>query len=82
LPSASSTGASLPTARGAAARLFAFGYDAWRVTAYLEHLATAGNAELQGATGTLRLDGFGNVLRTPAWTTFDAGAPMPQADGR
>lgn len=82
LPSASSTGASLPTARGAAARLFAFGHDAWRVTAYLEHLATANNAELQGATGTLRLDGFGNVLRTPAWSTFSAGAPMPLADGR
>jgi hypothetical protein len=82
LPPASSTGASLPTARGAAARLFAFGHDAWRVTAYLEHLATARNAELQGATGTLRLDGFGNVLRTPAWATFSAGAPMPLADGR
>lgn len=82
LPPASSTGASLPTARGAAARLFAFGHDAWRVTAYLEHLATANNAELQGATGTLRLDGFGNVLRTPAWSTFSAGAPMPLADGR
>ena len=74
MPSAASLAASLPTARGAAAKLFAFGYDAWRVSAWLEYLATAPGAALPGATGTLRLDGFGNVLRTPAWTVFRAGA--------
>jgi outer membrane PBP1 activator LpoA protein len=66
--------ANLPTARGAAAKLFAFGYDAWRVCAWLEYLATANGAQLPGATGTLRIDGFGNVLRTPAWAVFHAGA--------
>lgn len=74
LPSASSLAANLPTARGAAAKLFAFGVDAWRVCAWLEYLATASGAELPGATGMLRIDGFGNVLRTPAWAVFHAGA--------
>jgi outer membrane PBP1 activator LpoA protein len=74
LPPASVVAADLPTARGAAAKLFAFGYDAWRVCAWLEYLATANGAELPGATGMLRIDGFGNVLRTPAWTVFHAGA--------
>ncbi|MFT3897007.1 MAG: penicillin-binding protein activator [Thermomonas sp.] len=74
LPPASMVAANLPTARGAAARLFAFGYDAWRVCAWLEYLATANGASLPGATGTLRIDGFGNVLRTPAWAVFHANA--------
>jgi outer membrane PBP1 activator LpoA protein len=81
LPSATSVGARLKTAKGPAARLFAFGYDAWLVTAYLEKLALDANAEVRGATGTLRIDGFGNVLRTPTWSTFSGGTPMPLADG-
>ena len=74
LPPAATVAANLPTARGAAAKLFAFGYDAWRVCAWLEYLATASGAELPGATGMLRIDGFGNVLRTPAWAVFHADA--------
>jgi outer membrane PBP1 activator LpoA protein len=74
LPPESVVAANLPTARGAAAKLFAFGYDAWRVSAWLEYLATANGASLPGATGTLRIDGFGNVLRTPAWAVFHADA--------
>ena len=81
LPAASVAAAQMPTARGAAARLFAFGYDAWMLTAYLEMLATGNNAELQGATGLLKLDGFGNVLRTPAWSTFSGGRAVPIAGG-
>lgn len=82
LPSASSAGARLSTARGAAARLFAFGHDAWLVTAYLERLATEADGRVDGATGVLRLDGFGNVLRTPAWSTFRDGQAVPYADAR
>lgn len=73
LPPAEATGKSLMTARGPAAKLFAFGYDAWLLTAYLEKLAKDANGKLDGATGDLRLDGFGNVLRTPAWSTFSNG---------
>ena len=81
LPAASVTGERVPTARGPAARLFAFGYDAWLLTAYLEKLATGINTDLQGATGRLQLDGFGNVVRTPSWSTFVGGRPAPIADG-
>ncbi|RPE79534.1 hypothetical protein EDC50_1354 [Vulcaniibacterium tengchongense] len=79
LPAAASVAAQLPTARGAAARLFAFGYDAWLLAAYFEHLATTTD-DIAGATGVLRLDGFGNVLRTPAWSTFSGGVAVPLAD--
>lgn len=81
LPSAASVASTLPTARGAASRLFAFGYDAWMISAYLEKLATGADGGLRGATGTLHLDGFGNVLRTPAWSTFSGGRPTPIATG-
>jgi outer membrane PBP1 activator LpoA protein len=77
LPPASNVGAQLSSAKGPAARLFAFGYDAWQITAYLQRLATGADARIEGATGTLRLDGFGNVLRTPAWSTFSAGVATP-----
>lgn len=79
LPNAAMTGKSLPTARGPAARLFAFGYDAWLLTAYLEKLALGSDAAVQGASGTLRIDADGNVLRTPAWSTFSAGYVVPLA---
>ena len=81
LPSAASAGQTLPSARGPAAKLFAFGYDAWLLTAYLERLATSAG-DIQGATGTLRIDGFGNVVRTPAWSTFSGGNPVPLDGGR
>lgn len=73
LPPAEQTGKTLPTARGAAAKLFAFGYDAWLLTAYLDKLANGADGKLEGATGTLRLDGFGNVQRAPAWSSFSNG---------
>ena len=69
-----------PTAAGAAARLFAFGYDAWLISAYLPRLALA-HQGLPGATGTLQLDGFGNILRMPAWSMLRGGVAIP-ANGR
>ena len=80
LPSAASVASQLKTARGPAARLFAFGYDAWLITAYLEKLALDPNGQVQGATGTLRLDPVGNMLHTPTWSTFRGGSPVPLAD--
>lgn len=81
LPSAASLGSTLPTARGPAARLFAFGYDAWLLTAFMEKLIDSADAQLPGATGTLRLDGFGNVQRSPAWATFSGGHVVPAPGG-
>lgn len=70
-------GALTPTAAGAAGRLFAFGFDAWLITAYLERLAMAPQNPVQGATGGLQVDGFGNVLRTPTWSVIRGGVAMP-----
>jgi len=78
LPNAASVGQMLPSARGAAGRLFAFGFDAWKISAYLDTLAEQGG--IAGATGTLYLDGTGNVLRVPAWSTFNGGRPQPVAN--
>ena len=80
LPSQASAAARLDTAKGPAARLFAFGFDAWLVTAYLERLALSANAGIDGATGRLSLDGFGNVLRQPSWSRFSGGVAVPLGD--
>ena len=80
LPPASIVGTQLNSAKGPAARLFAFGFDAWQITAYLQRLATSADGHIDGATGTLRLDGYGNVQRTPAWSTFSAGVATPLQD--
>lgn len=81
LPSQASAAARLDTAKGPAARLFAFGFDAWLLTAYLERLALSANADVAGATGRLSLDGFGNVLRKPSWSRYSGGVPVPLGDG-
>lgn len=81
LPAQSTVAATLPTARGGAARLFAFGFDAWKLSGYMQKLTDGDNAQLRGATGTLTLDGFGTVLRAPAWATFSGGTPVPIAGG-
>lgn len=77
LPAPASLGADLPTARGPAARLFAFGYDAWLLSAYLQHLAEQPDAAIAGATGRLSLGADGRVVRTPAWATFSNGLVVP-----
>ncbi|WP_334132073.1 penicillin-binding protein activator, partial [Silanimonas lenta] len=70
---------SLPSARGGAARLFAFGYDAWKVATHLE--ALQGGAVLRGATGELGLDAAGVIERRPAWAEFSGGLTRRAADG-
>lgn len=79
LPAANLTGQRLPTARGPAAKLFAFGYDAWLLAAYLEYLALGDEARVDGATGVLRIGADGNVMRAPAWSTFREGVAVPLA---
>lgn len=73
MPNAAETQKSLPTAHGPGAKLFAFGFDAWLLTGYLQQLALTPDASVQGATGTLRIGPEGNVLRTPLWSTFSNG---------
>lgn len=79
LPNAALAGQSLATARGPAAKLFAFGYDAWLLSAYLENLANNDQAQVDGATGVLRIGPQGNVQRIPAWSTFSNGNVVPLA---
>ena len=81
LPDASGLGPRLPSAKGGGARLFAFGADAFRLSSYLETLAIDPQASVRGATGELRLDGFGNVLRDSDWAVFSGGHARPVQDG-
>jgi outer membrane PBP1 activator LpoA protein len=43
----------------------------------MERLATRADGKVPGATGVLRLDGFGNVVRTPAWSALSGGREVP-----
>ncbi len=81
LPDASDIGNKLPSARGGGTRLYAFGADAYRLAVYLESLALRPDAVVHGATGDLRLDGFGNIVRTPAWAVFSGGRARQAGDG-
>jgi outer membrane PBP1 activator LpoA protein len=76
---AESLGRRLPSARGSAARLFAFGYDAWSVATRLE--ALRGGARLRGATGDLGLDAAGIVERAPGWAEYRGGVTRRASDG-
>lgn len=76
---AESLGRALPSARGSAARLFAFGFDAWKVATYLD--ALRGGAQLRGATGELAIDAAGIVERVPAWAEYSGGVTRRASDG-
>ncbi len=69
LPDRDALAARFDSARGPAARLFAFGIDAYRLLAERERLLRDGSA-LDGATGRLRIDPFGEVRREPGVATF------------
>ena len=63
----------LPSARGPGLRLFAFGFDAWNICAYLDTIADGKGQSIRGATGLLRMDAFGDVIRQPIWASFHDG---------
>ncbi|HVF35599.1 MAG TPA: penicillin-binding protein activator [Candidatus Saccharimonadia bacterium] len=79
LPARERIARDLPAA-GSAARLFAFGMDAYRLLPYLDWLGANPEAYLPGASGQLSIDGFGRVRRTLAWLRFSDGVPR-SADG-
>lgn len=81
LPPASVLGRDLPSARGPAARLFAFGHDAWLLSGWLQHLATHADARIAGATGSLQLHADGRVARAPAWAIWSSGLVVAQPGG-
>ncbi|MBU6247264.1 MAG: penicillin-binding protein activator [Xanthomonadaceae bacterium] len=77
LPPHAGIAALLPAARGSAARLFAFGMDAWNLTPYLGWLRDHPGSYLPGATGQLAADPFGHVRRVLVWAKFTDGVARP-----
>ena len=73
LPDADTLAKSLPSARGPAQRLFAFGADAWKLAAYFERLYDDPSFSIRGATGVLRIDISRSVHLTPSWAVFSGG---------
>jgi outer membrane PBP1 activator LpoA protein len=69
----------LQTASGPAARLFAFGMDAYNLVPYLGWMRTHPGSYLPGATGQLTMDASGEVLREPIWLQFHGGIARPAA---
>lgn len=78
LPARRELARDLPGARGPAARLFAFGMDAYA----LLRLRLSGDPAgvVQGATGVLSLDELGEVQREPAIAVFRNGVPRRVRD--
>lgn len=81
LPDPATLASLLQTASGPAARLFAFGMDAYDLMPYLGWLRTHPGSYLPGATGQLAMDASGEVLREPIWVQFQGGIARPFAAG-
>jgi outer membrane PBP1 activator LpoA protein len=52
-----------------------------KLSGYFDKLLSDPGASISGATGELQLDGFGSVMRRPAWAVFSGGRPRPALDG-
>ncbi|MDE1898595.1 MAG: penicillin-binding protein activator [Xanthomonadaceae bacterium] len=81
LPSRSELSGQLPDVDGRAARLFAFGMDAWALVPYLDWLRAHPGSYVAGATGQLTADAQGHIQRVPLWLRFDNGLARPLAGG-
>jgi len=77
LPRHDDIAAQLPSARGAAARLFAFGMDAWNLVPYIDWLRGHPGSYLPGASGQLTADQFGRIRRVLVWAKFVDGLARP-----
>ncbi len=77
LPNHDDIAAQLPAARGGAARLFAFGMDAWNLVPYLDWLRAHPGSYMPGASGQLTADQFGRIRRVLIWAQFQNGLARP-----
>jgi len=77
LPDRAAIAAKLPAARDGAARLFAFGMDAWSLVPYLDWLKAHPGSYMPGATGQLAADPFGRIRRVLTWAKFENGVARP-----
>jgi outer membrane PBP1 activator LpoA protein len=78
-PPARANVAVLPTAQGPAARLFAFGLDAWRLLMHFGWLEANPEQPLRGSTGQLAADRAGNIRRQAVWARFGARGEVESA---
>jgi outer membrane PBP1 activator LpoA protein len=81
LPPRDEIARSVETARGAGARLFALGLDAYSLLPYMDWLGTHPDSYLPGATGQLAADSFGRVHRLLTWARFENGVAHPALGG-
>lgn len=77
LPKHSEIARVLDSARGAGARLFAMGLDAYALLPYLEWMSQHHDSYVAGATGQLAEDNLGRIQRLLVWAQFDNGAARP-----
>lgn len=56
-------------------RLFALGFDSYRLTNQIQLLEAVDGYRLQGVTGVIRNAGDGSFERTPEWAVFQQGKP-------
>ena len=74
-----------PNRGGQLSRLYAFGYDAYRLVGELPRLRSGGSGPLAGVTGRLELDAQGRVRRDLDWAQIVGGRvspwPAPQPPG-
>ena len=77
LPRFSDISRSLDSARGAGARLFAMGLDAYALLPYLEWLSQHRDSYVPGATGQLAEDNLDRIQRLLIWARFDNGVAHP-----
>ena len=57
-------------------RLFAFGFDAFRLAQALQHSTNAADITVEGLTGHLTLDGERRVRRELEWAQLHNGEPQ------
>ncbi|HEX6831919.1 MAG TPA: penicillin-binding protein activator [Rudaea sp.] len=81
LPKYSDISRSLDSARGAGARLFAMGLDAYALLPYLEWLSQHHDSYVPGATGQLAEDNLDRIQRLLIWARFDNGVAHPVNGG-
>lgn len=81
LPRYSDIARLLDSVRGAGARLFALGLDAYALLPYLDWLAQHHDAYVPGATGQLSEDELDRIQRLLVWAKFDGGIARPIGGG-
>jgi uncharacterized protein len=81
LPKHSEIARTLDSARGAGARLFAMGLDAYALLPYMDWMSQHHDSYIAGATGQLAQDNLGHIQRLLIWAQFENGAAHPLNGG-